>query len=309
MFAGQSNKKRSTTDEIKSFVIMTFGLVIFVFSWTAFLIPHQIAGGGVSGLAAILSYATGFSVSYFYLGINAILVAIGLMVIGKGFGFKTIYCIAAATVLFRVLPYIPWVSTIDEKLLNALIGGTLSGIGIGIIFLQGGSTGGTDIVALIVSKYRETSPGRVFFFTDLVIIGSIILLPGKELQDVIYGYIVMVSFSYVIDMVLTGNKQSVQILVFSSRFTEIADRLNHELNRGVTALSSVGWYSKNEGKVLVVIARKSQLPEISKVIKETDPGAFISVTTVMSVYGEGFDVLKTGGKISWKRKKEVSSHQ
>ncbi len=301
----EKSMKHSTFNELKSYLIMTFGLLIFVFSWTAFLIPHQIAGGGVSGLSAILSYATGISVSYFYLGINSVLVLIGILIIGKGFGFKTIYCILVATVLFRVLPLIPWVSTIDEKMLNALIGGTLSGIGIGIIFLQGGSTGGTDIVALIVAKYRETSPGRVFFFTDLVIIGSIILLPGKVLQDVIYGYIVMVSFSYVIDMVLTGNKQSVQILVFSAKYDEIADKVNSELNRGVTALSSIGWYTKSESKVLIIIARKSQLPEISKVIKETDQDAFISVTTVMSVYGQGFDQLKAGGKL-WKRKQKVS---
>ncbi len=306
MIAMNISASQRRGEKIKSFIFMNVGLLIFVFSWTAFLIPHQIAGGGVSGLAAILSYATGISVSYYYLGINAILIAIGVAIIGKGFGFKTIYCILAATVLFRVMPLIPWVSTIDEKLLNALIGGTLSGIGIGIIFLQGGSTGGTDIIALVVAKYRETSPGRVFFFSDLIIIGSIILLPGKVLQDVIYGYIVMVSFSYVIDMVLTGNKQSVQILVFSSKYADIADRVNSELRRGVTALSSTGWFTKSEGKVLVIIARKSQLPEISRVIKETDSAAFISVTTVMSVYGEGFDQIKAGGKFKWKREEKVS---
>ena len=306
MIAMNVSASQRRGEKIKSFIFMNVGLLIFVFSWTAFLIPHQIAGGGVSGLAAILSYATGISVSYYYLGINAILIAIGVAIIGKGFGFKTIYCILAATVLFRVMPLIPWVSTIDEKLLNALIGGTLSGIGIGIIFLQGGSTGGTDIIALVVAKYRETSPGRVFFFSDLIIIGSIILLPGKVLQDVIYGYIVMVSFSYVIDMVLTGNKQSVQILVFSSKYADIADRVNSELRRGVTALSSTGWFTKSEGKVLVIIARKSQLPEISRVIKETDSAAFISVTTVMSVYGEGFDQIKSGGKFKWKREEKVS---
>ncbi len=193
---------------------MTAGIVLYVFSWSAFLIPHEIAGGGVSGLSAILSYATGTSVSYFYLGINAVLVSVGLMIIGNKFGFKTIYCILLAAVLFRVMPYFTWVSQIEEKLLNALIGGTLSGIGIGMIFLQGGSTGGTDIIAIIVSKYRETSPGRGFFFTDMVIIASITLLPGKTVEDMIYGYVVMVSFSYVHRYGTYRNKQSVQILFF-----------------------------------------------------------------------------------------------
>lgn len=291
---------------IKSYVLMTIGLLIFVFSWTAFLIPHQIAGGGVSGLASVLYYATAVPVSYYYVAINVVLLIIGVIIMGKGFGFKTIYCITVAALMFEFLPLIPWVSDIPEKLINALIGGTMSGIGIAIIFLQGGSTGGTDIIAIIISKYRETSPGRVFLFCDLVIIGSVILLPGKQLQDVIYGYIEMVSFSYVIDMILTGNKQSVQILVFSSQFEKIADRVSTELGRGVTALQSMGWYSKADSKVLVIIARKSQLPQISKVIKETDHKAFISVTSAMSVYGEGFDQIKSGGKISWNKKRKES---
>ncbi len=291
---------------IKSYVLMTIGLLIFVFSWTAFLIPHQIAGGGVSGLASVLYYATAVPVSYYYVAINVVLLVIGVIIMGKGFGFKTIYCITVAALMFEFLPLIPWVSDIPEKLINALIGGTMSGIGIAIIFLQGGSTGGTDIIAIIISKYRETSPGRVFLFCDLVIIGSVILLPGKQLQDVIYGYIEMVSFSYVIDMILTGNKQSVQILVFSSQFEKIADRVSTELGRGVTALQSMGWYSKADSKVLVIIARKSQLPQISKVIKETDHKAFISVTSAMSVYGEGFDQIKSGGKISWNKKRKES---
>jgi uncharacterized membrane-anchored protein YitT (DUF2179 family) len=176
---------------------MTIGLFIFVFSWTAFLIPHEIAGGGVSGLASVINYATGFDVSYSYLIINAILLGIGFLILGKAFGFKTIYCIAVAALMFEFLPLIPWVSDIEDKLINSLIGGTMSGIGIGVIFLQGGSTGGTDIVALIIAKYREMSPGRVFIICDLVIIGSVYFIPDKSREDVIYGYIEMVSFSYV----------------------------------------------------------------------------------------------------------------
>lgn len=284
---------------------MIFGLFIFVFSWTAFLIPHQISGGGISGLSAVLSYATNLPVSLFYLSINACLVVIGTLILGKGFGFKTIFCILTAALMFELLPLIPWISDINDKLLNALIGGTLSGIGIGMIFLQGGSTGGTDILAIIISKYRETSPGRVFLLADLLIIGSIILLPQKRLEDVIYGYVVMVSFTYIIDTILTGNRQSVQILIFSQEFEKIADRLNQEIKRGVTALQSVGWYTKKEGKILVVIARKAQVPDISKIIKECDQNAFISVTNTMSVYGEGFDQIKINKKIKWKKEKTV----
>ncbi|MEA4867212.1 MAG: YitT family protein [Bacteroidia bacterium] len=290
---------------IKSYVIMTIGLFIFVFSWTAFLIPNQIAGGGVSGLASVINYATGFEVAYSYLIINSILLLIGFLVLGKAFGFKTIFCIGMATLMFEFLPLIPWVSDIEDKLINALIGGTMSGIGIGMIFMQGGSTGGTDIIALIIAKYRETSPGRVFLYCDLIIIGSIYFIPDKELSDVIYGYIEMVSFSYVIDMILTGNRQSVQVMVFSGKYDQIADRVNQEVQRGVTALTSMGWYSKAESKVLVIVLRKSQLPEITAIIKDTDRNAFMTVSTVTSVYGQGFDQIKAG-KISWKRKQKES---
>ena len=290
---------------VKSYLLMTIGLFIFVFSWTAFLIPHEIAGGGVSGLASVINYATGFDVSYSYLIINAVLLGIGFLVLGKAFGFKTIYCIAVAALMFEFLPLIPWVSDIEDKLINSLIGGTMSGIGIGIIFLQGGSTGGTDIVALIIAKYREMSPGRVFIICDLVIIGSVYFIPGKSLEDVIYGYIEMVSFSYVIDMILTGNKQSLQVFIFSSKYAEIADRVSSEMGRGVTALSSMGWYSQSESKMLVVILRKSQLADISAIVKEIDNNAFISVSAVMSVYGQGFDQIKSG-KLIWKKKKKES---
>lgn len=290
---------------LKSYVLMTMGLFIFVFSWTAFLIPQEIAGGGVSGLASVINYATGFNVSYSYVIINAILLFIGFLVLGKAFGMKTIYCIVVASLMFEFLPMIPWVSDIEDKLINALLGGTLSGIGIGMIFMNGGSTGGTDIIALIIAKYRETSPGRVFLYCDLIIIGSVYFIPGKELSDVIYGYIEMVSFSYVIDMILTGNRQSVQVMVFSSKYGEIAERVNNEIQRGVTALSSMGWYSKSEGKVLVIVLKKSQLQRMSEIVKETDRNAFMTVSSVAGVYGQGFDQIKAG-KISWKRKGKES---
>lgn len=291
--------------ELKSYVLMTIGLFIFVFSWTAFLIPHEIAGGGVSGLSSVINYATGFDVSYSYVLINVVLLLIGFLILGKAFGMKTIYCIIVASLMFEFLPLIPWVSDIEDKLINALLGGTLSGIGIGMIFMNGGSTGGTDIIALIIAKYRETSPGRVFVYCDLIIIGSVYFIPGKELSDVIYGYIEMVSFSYVIDMILTGNRQSVQVMIFSSKYGEIAERVNNEVQRGVTALSSMGWYSKAEGKVLVVVIKKSQLQHMSEIVKDTDRNAFMTVSSVAGVYGQGFDQIKAG-KITWKRKRKES---
>lgn len=303
-------QKQSVYKEIRSYLIMTIGMLLYCFSWTGFLIPKGIAGGGATGLATVIYFASGIPVPYMYLGINLVLLIVGTMILGKGFGFKTIYCIIMATLMLEFLPMLPWVTDIEDKLINAVIGGTISGVGISLVFMNGGSAGGTDIVAIVIAKYKETSPGRVFLFCDLIIIGSIIFLPGKTLQDVIYGYIQMVSFSYILDTILTGNKQSVQILVFSSKYEEIANMLTQNMHRGVTALNSIGWYSQKDGKVLVIVARKNQLQEISRAIKEVDDTAFISVTQAMSVYGKGFEQIKTGvNKNEWKKVLKKSSQQ
>jgi uncharacterized membrane-anchored protein YitT (DUF2179 family) len=282
---------------------MTIGLFIFAFGWIAFVIPQEIAGGGVIGLASITFYATGIPVSYTYFIINAILLVIGFMIMGNKFGIKTIFGVGMSTLMFYFLPeIITWRTELKDDLFNAIIGGTLSGVGIGMVFMQGGSTGGTDIIALIISKYHNTSPGRVFIYCDLVIIGSIYFLPGKNLESVIYGYLEMVSFSYVIDLIISGNKQSVQIMVFSKRYEAIADRITQDLERGVTALDSVGWWSKEESKVLVILVRKNEISLFYRIIREIDYQAFISVASVMGVFGEGFEQIKTG-KALWKKGK------
>lgn len=294
---------------IKEYLIISIGAFLYCWSWTAFLIPNGVSGGGVTGLATVIQYATnGFvPVSLSYLLINAALVTMGTIILGRGFGAKTIYSIILSSVLLKVLPdLIPWCSDIDEPFINALLGGAIGGVGIYLIFLQGGSTGGTDIIALIIGKYREVSPGTVFMWCDLLIIGSIIFLPDKGLQDVVYGYIQMVSFTYTLDMLLTGNKQSVQIMIFSSKYKEIADVLVHQRDKGVTALNATGWYSQNDTKVLLVVVRKYHLTEVMKTIKEIDEKAFTSVSQVQSVYGQNFDQIKAGEKIKWNKNSKKS---
>ena len=281
--------------EFKSYLIISLGVFLYCFSWVAFLIPYGVAGGGVTGISSIIYYATGFEISYSYLIINVGLLIAGTIVLGNAFGLKTIYAIFLASAMFRILPEFQWItefSDIPDTFINAILGGSLTAIGISWIFAQGGRTGGTDIIALIVSKYREVSLGKVFLYCDLLIVGSIYFLPDKGLQDVIYGYIQMVSFSYMLDVLITGSKQSVQILIFTSKYNEMADMISNDLDRGVTALQSMGWHSKQEGKLLVVVARKQQLPEITSAIMEVDNKAFISVCSAMSVYGNGFDMVK-----------------
>ena len=185
----------------------------------------------------------------------------------------------------------------DEKLLVALVGGLMESVGIGLVLQRGGSTGGTDIIAMMINKYWPVSPGKVYLYTDIFIISSVLLVPDKGLVDMIYAYVMMLGFSFGVDYVLLGNKSSIQILIFSSKYQEIADHMINNVQRGVTALESVGWYSQMESKVLIVIARKNQMNEIVNEVKSIDKKAFISVSTAMSVYGEGFEEVKTGLKL------------
>ena len=283
------------------YILMTIGAVIFCMAWTSIIIPTGMASGGLTGLCTIIEYATNgaipMGIPYWILNIG--LLIIGFLSLGRAFGIKTIYVIILTSVLFNVLPqfealkFYGFVEN-DEKLLAALIGAAMEAVGLGLVLLRGGSSGGTDIIAMIINKYWPVSPGKVYLYTDIFIIASLFLLPDKGLIDVVYAYIIMLGFSFGIDYVLLGNKSSVQILVFSSKYQEIADHMIHVVHRGVTALQSVGWYSQKESKVLLIVSRKYQMNEVIKEIKSIDPKAFVSVSTAMSVFGEGFEEVKTG---------------
>lgn len=281
-----------TFKTIKEYSVMAFALSLYVFSWTAFLIPNEITAGGITGLSTILNYAFGLPISLTYLVLNAVLLIGGTLIMGKGFGFKTIFCVLVSSLYFELFPHIPWVSDIEDNLINSLIGGAMSACGIAIVFSQGGSTGGIDIIALVINKYREVSPGKVFMTADLLIISSILFLPGKSLQDLVYGYVVTFAFSYTVDYILTGSKQSVQMLIITSKYEELANKLCYELDKGVTAINSVGWYKKSESMIIMVVTRKDRMYEVMSAVKEVDSHAFLTVSTVMGVYGEGFDEVK-----------------
>jgi uncharacterized membrane-anchored protein YitT (DUF2179 family) len=291
------------------YFLMTLGSVIFCMAWTSFLIPNGLASGGLTGLCTIIQYGTGIPVGWTYPTLNALLLVMGFLSLGKAFGFKTIYVIAITSLLFEVLPKFPQLEVfIDEKFFVALVGAALESVGIGLVLLRGGSTGGTDIIAMMINKYWPVSPGRVYLFTDIFIISCLLFIPDKGLVDMIYAAVVMIGFSFGVDFVLLGNKSSVQILVFSSKYEAIADHIIHDVRRGVTALQSVGWYSQKESKVLLIIARKHQLNEVVNAIKEIDKAAFISVSTAMSVFGEGFEEVKTGLKLKKKPQIETENN-
>ena len=280
------------------YFLMTVGSVIFCMAWTSFVIPNGVASGGLTGLCTIIQYGTGIPIGWTYPVLNVVLLLLGFLALGKGFGVKTVYVIALTSLLFDILPQFPQLEVImDEKLLVALVGGLMESVGIGLVLQRGGSTGGTDIIAMMINKYWPVSPGKVYLYTDIFIISSVLLVPDKGLVDMIYAYVMMLGFSFGVDYVLLGNKSSIQILIFSSKYQEIADHMINNVQRGVTALESVGWYSQMESKVLIVIARKNQMNEIVNEVKSIDKKAFISVSTAMSVYGEGFEEVKTGLKL------------
>ena len=300
-------KTSNVLSVIWDYFLMTLGSLIFVMAWTSFLIPNGLASGGLTGLCTIIQYGTGIPVGLTYPTLNVLLLVLGFFCLGKGFGFKTIYVLAVTSVLFEVLPMFPVleVTNFPDMLLVAIVGATMESVGIGLIMLRGGSTGGTDIIAMIINKYWPVSVGQVYLYTDIFIITLLLFVPDKGIVDMIYAYVVMLGFSFGIDFVLLGNKSSVQILVFSSKYEQIANHIINDVRRGVTALNSVGWYSQKEGKVLLIVARKQQMNEVVNEIKSIDKQAFISVSTAMSVFGEGFEEVKTGLKL--KKNSEIEN--
>ena len=292
------NITHSKKKTIMSYIVITFGIFLYTFGWSAFLIPSQIIGGGVSGMSSIIFFISGESipVGITNLVINAILFLIALKLLGAKFGLNTIYDILVSSGFFILLQQgIEIQNLLDitkfDPFMCAIIGGGLAGAGIGLAFTMGGNSGGTDIVALIINKYYNISPGKVIMYLDIVIIGCSFFV-SHEIENVVYGYVQMAVMTYALDLVIDGSKQSYQIMVFSQFTKDIADRIGNEVGRGVTLLNGWGWFSKSDQKVLLVIARKVDKQLIMEIIQNTDPKAFISVAKVQGVYGKNFEKLK-----------------
>lgn len=276
---------------IKAHVIITFGLLINALGWTLFLIPAQITGGGITGVATIVFYGTQIPVAATYLAINAVLILLSIRLLGTSFGIKTIFSVAVLTLLFSILPNFITKGIVDDDFMSTVLGGMLAGAGVGIVFSQGGSTGGTDIIAMIINKYRNISPGRIILYCDVIIIASSWFV-FRSLEKIVYGYVAMGITSYTIDLLFTGSRQSVQMLIFSKSYEAIADRILKEMRRGVTVLDGKGWYSGETNKILLVMVRKQEAGQLMRIIKEEDRDAFMSVNHVMGVYGKGFETIK-----------------
>ena len=310
-----NNNSMKILGELKAYLVITLGLLLYTLGWIVFLIPNNMVGGGVTGISAILLYAFNIPVGVSFFVINLVLLLIALKVLGKAFGMKTVYAIIIASVFYEVVPplipdvFIQEIAISNGKLLCAIFGGVCAGLGIGISFSQGGSTGGTDIVALMIVKYKNISAGRVILLLDIFIIASSLLLPPNEILDangavigvetwgqrfatILYGYILIGACSYSVDMFISGTKQSSQIFIFSKKYAELADAITTQTGRGVTLIEGQGWYTKQQSKIVMVIMRKDDMSLLYRMVREIDRDAFLSVGNVSGVYGKGFDQIK-----------------
>ena len=283
---------------IISYLVITLGILTYTFAWSAVMLPAKIVGGGVSGISSVLYYAVGIHIpiGIMNLVINAILVIVGFRVLGSKFGANTIYCIVMSSACFILWQQVLHVETLFDVsqfggFMCAIIGGALCGGGIGLTFAMGGNSGGTDIIALIVSKFYNISPGKVIMYLDIVIVGCSYFVSHK-IENIVFGYIVMVTMTYVLDMVLDGNKQTYQIMVFSTKNKEIGETITTEVGRGATLLDAEGCYSHQQQQVLIVMVHKTDKPHVMQIIHRIDADAFISVSKTQGVYGRNFEKLK-----------------
>ena len=305
-------ERQRILNETKDYIYITLGLLLYTIGWTGFLLPYEIVTGGVTGLSAIIFYATngnghGIPIMYSYFLLNAVLLGLALKILGWRFLMKTIYAIFMLSVMLGVAQDIvtnedgSMVKLLgDQDFMSLIIGCCMTGTALAIVFLHNGSTGGTDIVAAIVNKYRNMSLGTVLIFVDLFIIGMSFPMfifardftTTQALYKIVFGLCTMVIENFMLDYVMNSRRESVQFLIFSKKYQEIANAIGTEMEHGVTILDGHGWYSGADMKVLCILARKRESVMMFRLIKSIDPNAFVSQSSVIGVYGEGFDEMK-----------------
>ncbi len=287
---------------IKDYVQMLIGITVYCVGYVCFILPYQITTGGVSGISALIFYSTGVPANLSYLAINAVLIAIALYTMGWRYCLKTMISIGLITIGMGLLQELITVTGTDgapvmmqivgeEKSLACVIGGLLEGLGLALVFLTGGSTGGTDIVASSINKYKDISLGRIMLYIDLCIITSSWFII-HDLETLVISYLTLVISMNFLDFVINGARQSVQFTIISEHYDEIAQAVSDEAGRGVTLLHGQGWYSKEGRQVMLIMARKHESRIIFQLIHRIDPRAFVTMSNVEGVFGEGFDTLK-----------------
>lgn len=277
----------------KDYLTITLGLALYAVGLVGFIKPNGMVVGGATGIGLIVEYSMGIPFQYIYLAINVVLCAIALRVLGLKFIAKTIYGVLMLTFLISVCEQLITTSIVssNESLLAGLIGGMICGVGVGLVLSANGSTGGTDTLMSIISKYKNITMGRGVLLCDFVVISSSYFITN-DFQTVFASLVVVGVTSYAMDMVLNGKRQSIQCFVISEKYQVIADVINREMGRGCTLLEGMGWYTQRPCKVVMVLAKRSESTELFRLIKNIDDKAFITQTNVRGVYGEGFDKFR-----------------
>lgn len=285
--------KQAAIHEAKDYVMIALGMILYGIGWTVFLLPNDITTGGVPGIASIVYFATGLPVQYVYFSINFILLLLAIRILGWKFSIKTIFAVFTLTFFLSLIQQVTQGITLlhDQPFMACVIGASFCGSGIGIAFSSNGSTGGTDIIAAIINKYRDITLGKVMLICDLIIISSSYFVL-KYWEKVVYGYVTLYICSFVLDQVVNSARQSVQFFIISDKYEEIGKRINVYPHRGVTVINASGFYTGKEIKMLFILAKKRESGIIFHLIKEIDPNAFVSQSAVIGVYGEGFDRIK-----------------
>lgn len=278
----------------QDYVLIFIGTVLYGFGFNGFILSNEIVTGGVSGISALIFFASGIPVSVSYLLINIVLLTGAFKILGLKFLIKTIFGVISLSLSLSFFEWILGGAPIikDEVFMSIIIGGAICGTGMGLIFSANGSTGGTDILAAIINKYKNISIGTGLLLFDFMIISSSYLI-FHNVDKIVFGFVEMIISNYMLDQIVNGNRQSVQFLIFSSKYREIVDRILRDMDRGCTLLDGEGGYSKQPTKVVVLLVKKSESLPVFRLVKEIDPRAFISQSIVRGVHGEGFDPIKT----------------
>ena len=278
--------------ETRDYLMIALGMILYGIGWTVFLLPNDITTGGVPGIASIVFWATGFPVQYTYFLINAVLLMLALKILGFKFSIKTIFAVFTLTFFLSLIQELTAGMHLlqDQPFMACVLGASCCGSGIGIAFSSNGSTGGTDIIAAIINKYRDITLGRVMMICDMIIITSSYFVL-KDWEKVVYGFVTLYVCIFVLDQIVNSARQSVQFFIISKKYQEIGKEIN-ALHRGVTVIDATGLYTGQEQKMMFVLAKKRQSTTIFRIINDIDPTAFVSQSAVIGVYGEGFDHFK-----------------
>lgn len=282
----------------RDYVMIIVGVVSYCFGFCAFILPEQVVIGGLTGFGTLLMFVTqrlfgyGVPLAFTHYGMNLLLLAIAYKTVGKTFVLRTIYGATLIALTLGVMqPLFTTPLITGNPMMSILIGGIFIGMGLGIVFVHNGSTGGTDIVAAMVSKRSNVSVGRTMIYCDFCIICSSFFL-FHSVDKVVYGLMVTFLAGYLTDMLINTNRQAVQFTIFSNKWQEIATAINNEAHRGCTVLTGMGWYTKSDVHMLIVMCRKIEQVTIFRIIKSIDPHSFVTQANVNGVYGKGFDSIK-----------------